>query len=314
MVHRDFDPATLTEPLLSLYRAWADKISTMAEQSVRVFEQGGRLPIEDSHNRLWGEFKELLLEHVFHGHCAYCESPLSRQSAHAEHFRPKGKVTSTVISGGGKVAEQQAIVRLPDNTTVPHPGYFWLDLHWRNLLPACEMCNTGRGKRTRFPVARAHAFIVALDDASLTNLKATAIASNKWHQATTLSPEDLDDLEGPLLHPFVDNPEDHIDFDEFGGVLARCDSTGAVSIRGQATIETLDLGAEKLRIERRNAIERALCIFEAGLRYEEMNLIAFNKATANKVNLRMKTEYFIDHPHFKAAVCACLDRSVSRIP
>lgn len=66
---------------------------------------------------------------LFHGKCAYCESPLDGAgAADLEHYRPK--------SG---VLEDKA-----------HPGYWWLALEWFNLLIACRAC--GSAKRNRFPL------------------------------------------------------------------------------------------------------------------------------------------------------------------
>jgi hypothetical protein len=60
---------------------------------------------------------------LFHGKCAYCESPYRAVDAcDVEHYRPKGGVTEA-----------------PD-----HPGYWWLAATWANLLPSCPACNQRR--------------------------------------------------------------------------------------------------------------------------------------------------------------------------
>jgi hypothetical protein len=72
-----------------------------------------------------------------------------------------------------------------------HPGYWWLAVRWDNLVPACGMCNTY--KTDRFPLEGSRA-ISPQDGSDL---------------------ESLQDLEKPLvLHPLVDEPEDHLDFDD----------------------------------------------------------------------------------------------------
>jgi hypothetical protein len=63
------------------------------------------------------------LEALFHGKCAYCETPYSASApVDIEHYRPKGAV-----------AEDPA-----------HPGYWWLAMAWENLLPSCIDCNRKR--------------------------------------------------------------------------------------------------------------------------------------------------------------------------
>lgn len=63
------------------------------------------------------------LDQLFHGKCAYCESPYRAVDAlDVEHFRPKGGVDEAPA----------------------HPGYWWLAADWRNLLPSCPACNQRR--------------------------------------------------------------------------------------------------------------------------------------------------------------------------
>jgi len=64
-----------------------------------------------------------LLEQLFHGKCAYCETYYSASApVDIEHYRPKGAVSE-------------------DPT---HPGYWWLAMRWDNLLPSCIDCNRKR--------------------------------------------------------------------------------------------------------------------------------------------------------------------------
>lgn len=74
-----------------------------------------------------------LLEKMFRGKCAYCESAIGATgSMDLEHYRPK----STVETGDG---------------TAIRPGYWWLASSWDNLYASCSVCN--RNKANRFPLA-----------------------------------------------------------------------------------------------------------------------------------------------------------------
>src|SRR5579871_1161281 len=79
-------------------------------------------------SRVWFSYRSVLQE-LFHGKCAFCESPLDvTQSGDFEHFRPKSSV----------------------DEDPKHPGYFWLAYDWRNLYLVCRICNTH--KRNHFPI------------------------------------------------------------------------------------------------------------------------------------------------------------------
>ncbi|HWO46598.1 MAG TPA: hypothetical protein VNM41_00935, partial [Solirubrobacterales bacterium] len=123
------------------------------------------------------EVREALLD-AFNGVCAYCEAPLP--SIEVEHFRPKGSVRT----GDGQ----------------RKPGYYWLAATWENLLPSCHNCNTDlwtehpdgtrrkTGKGTWFP----------LEDEG-----ARATAEGEEANERPL-----------LLHPYEDDPTEHLEFVE----------------------------------------------------------------------------------------------------
>jgi hypothetical protein len=163
------------------------------------------------------------LHAVFKGACAYCEFVYAPGTpGHVEHYRPKGAVDTPTQKG-------------------VKPGYYWLAATWENLLPACPRCNTEEhhlqpdgqvrktGKGNQFPLA---------DEA-----------------ARAREPGDEAGEEPLLLHPYYDEPADHLEFvDEL--VRARDDSP-----RGAATIETMGLNRRDLLDERRGH----LCIVDAFL-------------------------------------------------
>jgi uncharacterized protein (TIGR02646 family) len=132
--------------------------------------------------------------------CAYCESFFGAVMPVAiEHYRPKAKVTTE----HGDV-----------------PGYYWLAASWRNLLPSCNDCNSQRkqeiggqmvtmGKGNQFPIA---------DEVRRARAKGE------------------ERLEGRLLlHPYLDQPERHLEFGDDGVVRSRRVS-GRTSRKGEHSI------------------------------------------------------------------------------
>lgn len=153
---------------------------------------------------------------AFGGVCAYCEAPVP--SIEVEHFRPKGSVRT---EGGPQ-----------------SPGYYWLAATWENLLPSCHDCNTDlwkmypdgkwrkAGKGTWFP----------LEDESA---RATRPGEEEHEQPL-------------LLHPYEDEPAEHLEFAEEGVLRARVGEDGEPSRRGEVTIERLGLNRRGLAEARRH--------------------------------------------------------------
>ncbi|WUR15820.1 AAA family ATPase [[Empedobacter] haloabium] len=88
-----------------------------------------------------------------------------------------------------------------------HPGYWWTALERRNLLPACRACNIA--KRNRFPLRSERSRVHAPDG-------------------------DLSKESRLLLHPYSDDPGEHLLFDESGEV-------SGLTEEGTITIAVLDL-------------------------------------------------------------------------
>ena len=116
-------------------------------------------------------------------------------------------------------------------------GYYWLAATWENLLAGCYYCNTVRrmeqvdgnrrssGKGTRFP----------LED-----------------ETTRAEGPGDERRERPLLlHPYHDEPAQHLEFVEDGVVRARRDANNIPSRRGNETIELLGLNRRGLPERRR---------------------------------------------------------------
>jgi uncharacterized protein (TIGR02646 family) len=210
MIQVDFDPRRLSGDDKAWWENWQARANAAIDAAIADMEAGRR---HNFRSEIWSELKAWLLKHVFHGKCAYCESEISATSfGDAEHYRPKGKVT---VKG---------------QTIDDHPGYYWLAYHWKNLVPACQRCNSDRGKLTQFPVARQHV---------------------RTHLKGRDDPDALDHLEEPLLlNPYKDDPRRHVQFGLRGIVAPRNGS-----IRGQETIAICQLNRDDLRELRQRAQE-----------------------------------------------------------
>ena len=193
--------------------------SIAATESAISDANDGRSFVEKS--KVWGELKELLLQHVFHGKCAYCEARFAGGFyGDAEHYRPKKKVT---VKGEDGRAEPVLC------GGVPHPGYYWLAYDWENLLPSCQLCNGNRGKQNQFPISGTY----------VTDRNEAVDTAN------------LNAIERPLLlHPYFDDPDAHIKFRDDGEVEAVAGSDKAT-----ASILVYDLARDDL-VEDRKAQQR----------------------------------------------------------
>jgi hypothetical protein len=265
----EFDPLQLSGGQKAWWTKWQKDADLATQQIVEAWEQGAPVQFNDA---IWARLKHWLLDNVFHGKCAYCETHLgaARQPGDADHFRPKAGVNFRDPAAGSKTY----IVALADDernnppSHIQHPGYFWLAYNWKNILPACNYCNRNEGKKSQFPIDGAkHKFIARLSDQDAKRLKAVPLRSPKWESCYYLSPEDLDDCEAPLLlHPYHDQPGLHIGFDEHGDVYPR-EIGGAPSLKGLHSIRAYDLKTEDLRIGRHEAIQTAEMKFDCAVGY-----------------------------------------------
>lgn len=112
-------PATVTAALSKLLRTGETEL-----EAARTYYSATPPPKKAYGFRKYKEFDVCrALDSLFHGKCAYCETPYRAVDAlDVEHFRPKGKVQESES----------------------HPGYWWLAAVWTNLLPSCPPCNQRR--------------------------------------------------------------------------------------------------------------------------------------------------------------------------
>jgi hypothetical protein len=209
-----FDPNNLPANKRDFWNGWILESEKATEKLLFLVKNGGSIEYE---SRIWSKLKRWLLENVFSGKCAYCETHLTvTDYGAADHYRPKGRVIAKL----GK----RSLLRSKDGRC--HPGYYWLAYDWRNLIPSCSRCNTG-GKLDYFPIEGDRVF--AHSDTS------DIIA--------------LDSIERPLLlHPYCcgdDHPRKHLAFSRRGYIKAREESK-----KGNTSIAVYGLRRRALRKRR----------------------------------------------------------------
>lgn len=157
------------------------------------------------------------LNALFGRKCAYCESlTLGTQPGDVEHYRPKAKV-AVVDERTGEITMKR--------------GYPFLAASWDNLLPSCIDCNRPRTQPeydgAMRVIGKSNFFPLAVED----------------NRAGAL--EELGNEEPLLLDPCVDNPHEHLEFNDDGSIEAR-QIDGEPSRKGLATIHYCGLARAEL--------------------------------------------------------------------
>jgi len=161
---------------------------------------------------------------LFHGKCAYCESPLDKPSAgQLDLFRPRQNARGHSASD-----KEEWFYR---------HHYWWLSWEWRNLYLSCKDCN--RSKGTWFPVV-----------------------GERVGEGTSW--DSLGTEQCLFIDPCVDDPEEFLVYDEKGVVHPRLSSSKAGKWReerAETTIKLLGLNRSALveaRRERMGKLESSL--------------------------------------------------------
>ena len=143
-----------------------------------------------------------------------------------------------------KCAYCERDLRKYGNITIDHyrpkskSKYYWLAHEWTNFLPCCTFCQ--QKKDDNFETAKAPQYNPPLlADGSLNYDFCKADSSY------LLAEEPL------LLHPEIDNPDDHFVFDENSGELLPKDH----SIKAAKTIDLLHLNSDSLCFERKKLVD-----------------------------------------------------------
>jgi uncharacterized protein (TIGR02646 family) len=183
------------------------------------------------------------LREIYHQKCCFCESkekPKNYIKFDIEHYRPKAEV-------------------LEDKN---HSGYYWLGYEWSNLLWCCHKCNRSH-KKTQFPVKNHRIYEPNSDKV-------------KWKANS----EELLSEDAYLLHPEIDDIEQHIGFNCNGEIIGKTD-------RGLKTIEICNL--KRLNPERKEVIDDYFQKLENQTKWL-FEYIENNKIEINKNVLRLTYE------------------------
>ena len=241
------------EPVTSEWRAWLDECRTEQERHNDAIEAGQSSDVKkDVYKGKRYNIKDniyMSLDSDFHGKCAYCESSIANnQPGDIEHFRPRGKVTDV---------ENKPIMVDKGNGMEPHPGYYWLAYDWKNLLLSCRDCNriaksksAGKliGKGNRFPVKDFRA----------------------------VQPDEEIREEPLLIHPVLEDPEEHLEVDETGIMKAKNGSE-----KGKTCIDIFGLNnREALQVARKDCfddVKARTCILAIELIQSNTNDISYVK-------------------------------------
>jgi hypothetical protein len=255
MIHVDFDPTQLTGEQKDWWDAWCQRADSATLAAIKAWEDS-RGTISPPWNReVWKDLKDWLLKNVFHHKCAYCETRIDRFYGDAEHYRPKGAVKYRVPDTG---EERTAQAEREAGQLQDHPGYFWLAYNWRNLVPSCTFCNSGKGKQNQFPVQKRYVLWKQCTPAQVQQLRDKAYPRAEGSDLYYLGPLDLDQEEDPeLLHPYRDQPEEHLGFEAGGLVTWKSDL-------GESSVKVYQLDDHNLNVARHLAQIAAKTIAQAG--------------------------------------------------
>lgn len=140
----------------------------------------------------------------------------------------------------GKCAYCEIYIEAVSYTRIDHYRpksiYKWLAVEWSNLVLSCERCNTKKGNE--FPLHREKSRVTKGEPESEDCLANSNV---------------LKDENALLLHPELDDPRRHLEFETDGKIKKKNDSA-----RGEKTIKVCDLNRETLWRERKRQIDEIL--------------------------------------------------------
>jgi len=204
----------ISEPKSATWKKWRSACRKRTRSDVRNYKPGQSVPITELYKREKAFFTDS--SGPFKAKCAFCEAPVSNHYGDVEHYRPKAGVQDR--------NRKWVTIRI-GTKEIRHPGYFWLAYDWNNLMPSCSGCNRfqqGVGKASCFPVEGAYA--------------------KKRGEEKNEKPL--------LLNPRIDDPQQHIEFDDNWIAQPRTE-------RGRATIDIIGLNHRDLPRHRYEAAQDA---------------------------------------------------------
>lgn len=76
--------------------------------------------------------------------CGYCGDRIANTTVSVDHFRPKGKLS---YRNNEFILKDNNFESTNTSKLKSRYGYFLWGSHYKNLIPSCEACNTGRGNQ-----------------------------------------------------------------------------------------------------------------------------------------------------------------------
>ena len=188
--------------------------------------------------------------------CAYCESEYAAvHPVDIEHYRPKS---------GYKLGKK-----------LVKPGYYWLGAEWMNLLPSCIDCN--RKRYHEFPGEGPH-------QRGKENLFPISDESKR-----AMKPGEEKGEARLLLHPYLDEPSEHLEFRDDGSIKPRV-KAGQPSEIGRQSIEVYGLDRPVLSEVRRDHLVQVQGSMEQIKTLQE----ALDEIPQSAATARAKTQRALD--------------------
>jgi hypothetical protein len=208
--------------------------------TLRLVQQAaeGVAPDVDARQSVWADLKLWLAENFFHGKCSYCDRKVDAKfETDCEHYRPKGAVTRIAANG-----EPEAVL---DQNGVPHPGYYWLAVNWRNLLPSCKRCNNQ--KLSLFPIFGAYLYAPPDLPSLASPAKPKEWAEALWEHLDSPAFWDRHQIEEQplLLYPNDQDASQNLVFEETGVISAGPGNLRFKTSNGIVAINHADTVAER---------------------------------------------------------------------
>jgi hypothetical protein len=196
------------------YDKWRERAVRQREHVLAHWEKCRDSPTtpkvwrEAKPQEIWGDLKRIFLHKIFYYKCAYCEGRYDAGHPwQVEHYRPKAEVTEF-------------------RKLINHPGYFWLAYEWYNLLLCCAHCNTWEEK-SRKTLGKSHPS--KSNEFRVLGRRVTEPGPDpsRWQG-------ELEAERPLLLHPYFDDPEEHLSFDNLGFIYGTTE-------RGRETVRVCNL-------------------------------------------------------------------------